>query len=66
MAVCECEACTCDVANEGGRCSEMCRECDETAEVCRCGHADCAGGELEEELFDEPSGDADEEEEEEL
>lgn len=53
MAVCECEACTCDVEREGDRCSNECGDCDENAEVCLCHHADCAGGEVEEELFDE-------------
>lgn len=53
VSVCTCEACTCDVPNDGDRCSETCRDCDETAEVCMCNHADCAGGEVEEELFDE-------------
>lgn len=60
MAVCECEACTCDVANEGDRCSEACRDCDENAEVCQCAHPDCAGGEVEEELFDETDEEDDE------
>ncbi len=60
MAVCECEACTCDVANEGDRCSEACRDCDENAEVCQCAHPDCAGGEVEEELFDETDEEYDE------
>ncbi|MGH7736415.1 MAG: hypothetical protein ACREMP_00870 [Candidatus Tyrphobacter sp.] len=55
--VCDCEACTCEVAKDGERCSNECRDCDENAELCRCPHDECAGGEVEEELFDEtPSG----------
>lgn len=59
MSVCACEACTCDVDQEGERCSQTCRDCDENAEVCLCDHTDCAGGEVEEELFD---GDGEEDE----
>lgn len=53
MPVCACQACTCDVQNEGDFCSQTCRDCDENAEVCLCEHDDCAGGEVEEELLDE-------------
>ncbi len=57
MPVCICEACTCDVPDEGNYCSQSCRGCDENAQVCLCDHADCAGGEVEEELFDESVSD---------
>lgn len=57
MSVCVCQACTCEVRNEGDYCSEPCRDCDENAEVCLCDHPDCAGGEVEEELFDESVSD---------
>ncbi len=53
MAVCECEACTCNVRTERDFCSESCKGCDENAEICRCEHPDCAGGEVEEELFED-------------
>lgn len=60
--VCACEACTCEVPNEGDVCAQSCRECDENAEICHCEHADCAGGETEEELLEGADFEEDEEE----
>ncbi len=53
MPLCDCAACTCEVPREGDRCSQACADCDETEDVCLCAHPSCAGGEEEEERFDE-------------